>query len=103
MRVLSRFVRIMPIGEPKALHAQGWLARAEGKTRQASELFRRSLDRARHYGLPFDEARARVELARDEGLDTEAGRRNLDDAATVFDRLGARWHAEHARQLLDQD
>jgi class 3 adenylate cyclase/tetratricopeptide (TPR) repeat protein len=83
----ARFARVFPIGEPRAALLAGtaaWLDGREGKARAA---WSRALAAARRLDMPYDEARARLELARRGVSRDRAG--HLDRAASLLGELGA--------------
>lgn len=94
----ARFARVFPIGEPRAALLAGTAAWLDGRAGKACAAWERALASARRLGMPYDEARARLELGRHAGPAEGAG--HLERAAALFDELGAladRERAERAR------
>jgi class 3 adenylate cyclase/tetratricopeptide (TPR) repeat protein len=94
----ARFARVFPIGEPRAALLAGTAAWLDGRAAEARGAWERALVAARRLDMPYDEARARLELGRHAGPAGRAG--HLERAAALFDELGAaadRERAERAR------
>jgi len=93
----ARFARVFPIGEPRAALLAGTAAWLDGRAGAARAAWQRALAAARRLDMPYDEARARLELGRHAGSDRAE---HLDRAGALFDELGApedRQRVEQAR------
>jgi predicted ATPase/class 3 adenylate cyclase len=86
-KVLGQFSLMYPIGKPTALLVKGRYYRMRGWRRSASRLFRRSLAAAEQYQMPFEQAEAHAELAKDEAAPHAARARML------FERIAKPSHS----------
>ncbi len=87
-----------------ASHLRGRLALAGGDPTAARAWLQVGLDAYQRVGLPFDEARAQVDLARAlHALDRqEAAREQARTASASFEQLGATVEAGKVRAMLDE-
>jgi class 3 adenylate cyclase len=89
----------LALAGPATDRAEGLLAAADGDQDRARELLDRAV--ASFDGLaPFEAARTREALAE---TDPEERAGLLVEAIAIYDRLGARPHAERARRMLGDD
>jgi DNA-binding NarL/FixJ family response regulator len=90
--------------EAAALQARGAILLAEGQATAALQTLRAACLRWQRLNAPYETARVRVLLARlYEALgDRDAAALELDAAAAVFDRLGARLDARTVAELRDR-
>jgi len=91
--------------ETAALHARGAVELAEGLPEVALPILRNACRKWRELNADYNASKVCVLLARTyETLgDTDAGQRELDAAATVFDRLGAAVDAQTVMDLRGQE
>jgi eukaryotic-like serine/threonine-protein kinase len=82
------FGEIFPYGEPAATLWQGVYERLTGQTARARRSLERAVSIGERMGMPYEEARALLELGRLEP--TAAGRAHVTRAAALFRALGAR-------------
>jgi tetratricopeptide (TPR) repeat protein len=94
-RELRRFARMVPMAQPAALRftaLEHWL---EGRSARAEAFWGRSLAAARHYRMPYDEARVHHDMAR---CGAEERTSHRSGARELYERLGCAHHlAEVAR------
>jgi len=96
---LRSHARLYAIGRPSAELWRAVSDRAAGKARSTRRAFARSLLAARRLGMPFDEARAHLEIGRRES-DEAARRTHLESARDLFARVGATAERARAEALL---
>lgn len=88
VRRLEKTAGVFPVGEPRALLLKGRLRSLEGDTKGARKLLDRGLERAKQYGLRYEEACLISEIGRlyDERSAERAVNNRL--AGRIFDELG---------------
>lgn len=92
---MGRYARLVPIGTARTLLCEGRLALLQGRPAQALRLFRRSLEAAQTFALPYDEALSHYWLGRLARTDAAPGsvwpdaRVHLDAAQRLLQRIGA--------------
>ncbi|MBI5515356.1 MAG: protein kinase [Deltaproteobacteria bacterium] len=97
-RLLSGYAFMFPFARPGALLCAAMLSWAEGARPRALRGFARAAEAARAAGMPYEEAQARLQLARHEPAARAA---EASAALALFERLGARDDAERARALME--
>lgn len=99
VKALGQYARVFSIARPRSLVCQGLLAHHQGRGKQAAALLRRGADAAVALKMPFEEARALREVGRNlrPGPKRQAA---LQQAAAIFERLGAAWDLERTRELI---
>lgn len=95
------FARIFRFAEPSAGLVNGQFKRISGHRAQAARFFERVIERAEALSMPYEWARAKVELARILPRDGAERDMHLRAALELFDQIGAVFDAETARQLLN--
>jgi class 3 adenylate cyclase len=95
---LKRWARIFPLGQPRAMLAQGLCAWLEGQSSAARKAWQRGLALAEGLTLPYVIAQAHYELGRH--ADGEARLTHLTAACDGFERLGASYAMRLAQQAL---
>jgi tetratricopeptide (TPR) repeat protein len=96
-KAVDAFARVFPFGQPAALLWRGSEAWVVGEAPRAWELWRRCVTVAGRKGTAYEEARARLELARHLPPDDPARRAHAERAVEAFERLGARDELAWAR------
>lgn len=99
-RALRRYARPFPLGRAHAALWDGLRAWLRGHQRRALRSWRRAIGLAEALGLPYEGARAHLEIGRHALPGAEARRRHLDEAARRFEALGCRHELEWARAEL---
>jgi class 3 adenylate cyclase/tetratricopeptide (TPR) repeat protein len=85
-----------------ALSLRGIIRSRQNRTEEAGRLFEAALSLARGMPFPYQEGRVLYEYGIMMAPTLQVGRRHLLDALAMFERLGARKHAEWARHALVQ-
>ena len=99
LRAARRYARMFPIGRPEALLASGSLAWHLGRRRAAMTRWRRAAAVAARLRMPYELGSAHAEIGRHLAPGTSERRRQLADAAAVFDRIGCSWELARVRAL----
>lgn len=97
---LDAFTRIFEIGKPQCHIYRGWLDLLNGKTEKGCAAIRTGIADAQALHMPYEEALGCYHLGRllpDGHADKRAA---LEQAVTIFERLGAAWDAAKAREAL---
>jgi len=97
-KTLDGFARMQPFARPAALLFRGVEAWLDGKSRRARDLWKRALAAADQLAMPYERARAHLEIGR--ALDGDERRAHLDQAIAGFDAIGARHDLQRARESL---
>ena len=97
VRAMRRFARRFPVGGPHALLWGGLLAWLGGHRRLARRRWRRAVDAATRLRTPYELGRAHLELGRHLSIDGPARVAHLDQAVSVFQRLGCATDLSRAR------
>jgi hypothetical protein len=97
--VLRRIAFMNPFARPSACFIGARIAWNEGRRRKALKLWEQSAAAAECLGMPYEQATARLALARHlpPGYLERAGQ--LKRAADLFEVLGLRHDADQAREL----
>jgi tetratricopeptide (TPR) repeat protein len=96
-KAVTAFAKVFPFGRPAALLWRGNEAWLSGNPPRAWELWRRCLTLAARKGTAYEEARARLELARHLPPEDPARRTHAERAVELFTRLGTRDELAWAR------
>ncbi len=100
LKVLRKYARVFPIGQPRALLWQGLHAWLAGKPSKAHEAWRKSLAEADRLDMPYDQGLAHFEIGRHLEKDDPNRREHLTHACEIFDRLGTTPDLDLSRQEL---
>ena len=96
-RGLARFALIFPVARPAALTWEGLRLQLMGRPTAAHSRWKRVVVLARRLGMPYEEARAHLLLAR-HGPPADRARQ-LACATAIFERLGCAYELAAIRQL----
>jgi len=100
---LEQFARRFPLGRPHAHLWSGLLAWLQGRRRRALRLWQRSVASAERLRTPYERGRAHLEIGRHLGGEADGRRRyHLDQAADLFEKLGAAAELARARAELER-
>ncbi|WP_375769109.1 AAA family ATPase [Archangium gephyra] len=89
---LEQCARMFPLVRPAALRCTGLLQWLSGNTARAGAAWRESLASAHELGMPYDEALARLELARHSAPTTSEAQAHLLRATELFSLMRCTWH-----------
>ena len=102
---MQAFARTFPIGKPRYLLIQGISTSLLGKTARGEALLRSSIEEARTFGIPYDEAAALLELGRRLPSGHPDRQPSLEKAAALFTGLETPFEHNQTQQaigLLDE-
>jgi len=97
---LRRYARHFDHARPAAALWAGLAAWTRGRPRRAMRLWRKAIARADQLRMPYESARARLELARHLPAEAHGRRHLLDEAVAIFERLGSEYDLVRARAAL---
>ena len=89
LRGAEAYAAIFPIGKPFALLWRGLHHHVSGKPEKARDVWLRCVAEAYRLGMPYEEARAHLEIGRHLSLRDPARRGHLTRAASMLAELGA--------------
>ena len=103
---MRRFARRFPLGRGHALLWRGLLEWLTGHTRRALKTWRSAIAAAQALGLPYEQARAHLEIGRHLPLGDRERATHLDQAQMLFEQLGCadapRWVETERNARSDQ-
>ena len=97
VRAVRRFARHFPVGQPAALLWQGGESWIGGLEARALRLWGRAVDVAERLGMPYERARAHLEIGRHLPRQAEGRAHHLHQAADLLERLGCETDLARAR------
>jgi hypothetical protein len=100
IKSLRAFQNVFPIGQPHTPYYRGWYAQLTGKHQQAVKLWRKSLEAARKFNMPYEEAQACFRLASSLPADDPTRKDYLAHALTVFEAMGCPYELEAAKAIM---
>jgi len=89
---LEQCARMFPLVRPAALRCTGLMQWLSGRTARAGAVWRESIASAHELGMPYDEALARLELARHGASAPPEAQAHLLRAAELFSLMRCTWH-----------
>jgi tetratricopeptide (TPR) repeat protein len=101
-RGLRQYARRFPLGRAHAHLWSGLLAWLRGRRRRARTLWQRAIDAGETLRMPYERARAHLEIGRHLDVGDAERRRHLHDAAELFEKLGAATDLARARAELER-
>ncbi len=94
-------VQLIPMLDAEAMRARALVAANEGDLEAAERWFRRSIELFRELATPFFQARAQIQYA-ELTLGVDDGEAARDEAASIFEALGATPWLERAHSLTSE-
>ena len=89
LKLLRAFQKVFPIGQPPAYYYQGWYEWLTGKPEKAIASWRKGLDAAQKFNMPYEEGLIRVKLGT-VLKDNAVGRKErFARAIQIFEKMGA--------------
>jgi tetratricopeptide (TPR) repeat protein len=92
IKLLRAFQKVFPIGHAPAYYYQGWYEWLIGKREKAITLWRKGLDAAQKYNLPYEEGLIRVKL----GIALKDN--TVRHAIQIFEKMGAVYELRSAKR-----
>jgi hypothetical protein len=97
---LRRFARIFPIGRPRSWLCQGLAQWLSGHPARAHRSWRRGLAESERLAMPYEQARAHLEIGRHLEVGDPLRQSHLTRAEEMFTRLGAAPDLARVREAL---
>jgi class 3 adenylate cyclase/tetratricopeptide (TPR) repeat protein len=89
IKLLRAYQNVFPIGQPHTPFYQGWYEWLSGRPRNAVKFWKKSLDAAQKFNMPYEEGLARVKLGSALQDDSGTRREHFQRAIEIFERMGA--------------
>ena len=89
LKLLRAFRKVFPIGQPYAHYYEGWYEELTGKPQTAVKSWRKGLEAAQRFNLPYEEGLIRVKLGSYLRDDPNACKEHFARAIQIFEKMGA--------------
>jgi hypothetical protein len=102
-KALQKFVRVFPIGQPRAWLYRGQQAWLSGRQGTAQKAWQKSLVTAKRLSMPYEQGLAHLEIGRHvpaSGKSLTAREQHLAQAHDIFTKLGASPDLARVEQAL---
>jgi tetratricopeptide (TPR) repeat protein len=98
---LRGFARIFPVARPRMELLEAWSLWLSGDKKAAQRRWERAAALARSRGMPFEEARAHLQLGQHLEPDHAGRLEHLYEARRLFVEMGAEFEAEKVQMVID--
>lgn len=98
IKLLRAFQKVFPIGEPPAYYYEGWYEWLRGKPQNAIKFWRKGLDAAQKFNMPYEEGLIRVKLGIALKDDVIERKERFAGAIQIFERMGAVHELQSAKK-----
>jgi tetratricopeptide (TPR) repeat protein len=88
LKLLKAFEGVFPIGQPATPYYQGWYEMLTGKHDAAIKSWRKGLEAAQKFNMPYEEALARLKLGTYSKEDAETRREHFSRALHLLEKMG---------------
>lgn len=102
IKLLRAFQNVFPIGQPHTPFYQGWYAQLTGKPQAAVKLWKKSLEAALKFNMPYEESLARVKLGSSPLEDADTRREHFRCAIEIFQHMGASHELKVAQEEFEK-
>jgi tetratricopeptide (TPR) repeat protein len=89
LKLLRAFQKVFPIGQPPAYYYQGWYEWLTGKRQKAIASWRKGLDAAQKFNMPYEEGLIRVKLGTVIKDNVVERKERFARAIQIFEKMGA--------------
>jgi tetratricopeptide (TPR) repeat protein len=89
IKLLRAFQKVFPIGQPPAYYYQGWYEWLRDKPQNAIKFWRKGLEAAQKFNMPYEEGLIRVKLGIALKGDLTERRERFARPIQIFERMGA--------------
>jgi tetratricopeptide (TPR) repeat protein len=89
IKLLRAFQKVFPIGQPQAYYYQGWYEWLTGKRERAITSWRRGLEAAQKFNMPYEEGLIRVQLGTVLKDNAAERKERFARAIQIFEKMGA--------------
>ena len=100
LKALHGYARVFPIGLPRNYLWQGVFKWATGRHTAARKLWKKGLESANRFSMPYDRALIHYEYGRHLPSADPARSTHLTSAGDIFEQLGATYDLERVEQVL---
>jgi hypothetical protein len=101
--LLTRYAKILPIGEPARLRMEGRHTWLSGHRHQARLMWQQGLKRARELHMPLEEALLHYELGRHISGDDTLRHKHLEQAGQLLKELGVAYFEPRIQEAWQED
>jgi class 3 adenylate cyclase/tetratricopeptide (TPR) repeat protein len=98
IKLLRAFQKVFPIGQPPAYYYQGWYEWLRGKPQNAIAFWRKGLEAAQKFNMPYEEGLIRVKLGIALKDDLIGRKERFARAIQIFERMGAVHELQSAKR-----
>ena len=102
VKAMSRFARHLPLGRPYALLWRGLACWQAGRRDLALRQWRQTIEEAQRLGMPYEGARAHLEIGRHLGREDPRRAFHLQQAADWLDSLGCQCDLARVREEMQR-
>jgi tetratricopeptide (TPR) repeat protein len=88
LKLLKAFQGVFPIGQPATPYYQGWYEMLTGKHDAAIKSWRKGLEAAKKFNMPYEEALARLKLGTYSKEDAETRGEHFSRALHLLEKMG---------------
>jgi tetratricopeptide (TPR) repeat protein len=89
VKLLRAFEKVFPIGQPVTPYYQGWYKWLTGKPRAAIKSWKKGLEAAKKFKMPYEEGLIHLKLGSYSQEDLKERRKHFERAIQVFEKMGA--------------
>jgi predicted ATPase/class 3 adenylate cyclase len=99
-KMLRKYARVFPIGEPRAFLYEGWYHWLLGKRARAQNYWKRGLTRAVELGMHYDQGLIHYQIGRHLPFGDHNRKIQLNQAVEIFTQIGAKFDLEQSEATL---
>ena len=99
LKLVHAFQKVFPIGQPVTPYYQGWYEWLRGKHQAAINTWKKGLEAAKKFNMPYQEGLIRVKLGASSPIGSEVHREHFQRAIEIFEKMGAVHELEIAKRL----
>jgi predicted ATPase/class 3 adenylate cyclase len=100
IKILKKFGRVFPIGQPRAHLYRGWQLWLAGKHNKAYKAWQESLSSGENLKMKYEQGLAHFEIGRHLPEDSQDRKSHLAHAQEIFTKLGASFDLARINELL---
>ena len=99
IKLVRAFEKVFPIGRPVTPYYQGWYDWLTGKHQAAINTWKKGLEAAKKFDMPYQEGLIRVKLGATSQESSDVSREHFRRAIEIFEKMGAVHQLEIAKRL----
>jgi tetratricopeptide (TPR) repeat protein len=98
IKLLRAFQKVFPIGQPAAYYYQGWYEWLTDAPQNAVQSWRKGLEAAQKFSMPYEEGLIRVKLGSYSSDEPNTRQEHFERAIQIFEKMGAVRELEAAKR-----